>query len=431
MSRDIGLARDVAREADGSLQGLKAINAVCKKGIEPGRFLCLLEGGMDIASAKIKIRSRSFGTEKVFQGGFPMWFKRALCLLVCLTFAVAGFGCGSKDAPRADGTPINVAHQPYFHGLPSYIAVKKGWDKEAGLKMNIQMYVSGPPQNEALVSDTWEVGVYGSVPAMLAALRYGASIIAISNDESETNDLWVRADSPILKIKGKNPKYPEIYGSAEALKGKTIMLTIASTGHYAVMATLKALGVDEKDVKIVHMEQAQAMAAFEAGQGDVVQLWAPFGYIAEGKGWQKISSGQKAGVMIPGLVVANKKAMENPEKVAKWLGLYMRGLQEMKTNPAESVKFLADYYKENGQALDEKALKQEFALRPLYTVKEQLALFEKKDGKESKIEQDMSALADFFVQQGRIKPEEREKLLKSGLITDKVLKLVDAQQQKK
>lgn len=360
-----------------------------------------------------------------------MDFKRALCLLVCLAFVVVGLGCGSKEAPKADGASINVAHQPYYHGLPTYMGIKKGWDKEAGLKITTQIYASGPPMNEALASDKWEVGVYGSVPAMLAALRYGASIIAISNDESETNDLWVRPDSPILKVKGKNPKYPEIYGSAETVKGKTIMLTTASTGHYAVIATLRALGIDEKDVKIVHMEQSQAMAAFEAGQGDIVQLWAPFDYIAEGKGWKKMSSGKKAGVMVPGLAVASKKAMENPEKVAKWLALYMRGIQEMKTNPEGSLKFLGDYYKENGQTLDEKSLKQEFALRPLYTTAEQLALFSKKDGGASKIEQDMSAIADFFVQQGRIKPEEKEKLLKSGLITDKILKLVDAQQQKK
>jgi len=311
------------------------------------------------------------------------------------------------------------------------MAVKKGWDKEAGLKFNVQMYPSGPPQNEALASDKWEVGVYGSVPAMLGSLRYGASIIAISNDESETNDLWVRPDSPILKVKGKNPKYPGIYGSAETLKGKTILLTTASTGHYAVIATLRALGVDEKDVKIVHMEQAQALAAFAAGQGDIVQLWAPFDYLGENKGWKKMSSGKRAGVVIPGLIVASKKAMENPQKVAKWLALYLKGIQEMKTNPAECVTYLKDFYKENGLILDDKALKQEFALRPIYSTSEQLAMFAKKDGRPSEIEKDMSALAEFFVQQGRITPEEKERFLKSGLITDKVLKLVAEQQPNK
>jgi ABC-type nitrate/sulfonate/bicarbonate transport system substrate-binding protein len=357
--------------------------------------------------------------------------KRVLCLLVCLSFVLVSIGCTSKEGSKADGSSITVSHQACYHGLPTYLAVKKGWDKEAGLKVIVQMYASGPPQNEALASDKWEVGAYGSVPAMLASLRYGASIIAISNDESETNDLWVRPDSPILKVKGKNPKYPDIYGSAETLKGKTILLTTASTGHYAVIATLRALGVDEKDVKIVHMEQAQAMAAFEAGQGDIVQLWAPFDYLAESKGWKKMSSGQKAGVVILGLVVASKKAMDHPQKVARWLALYMRGIQEMKTNPEGSVKFLGDYYKENGLILDKKALKQEFALRPIYSTSEQLAMFAKKDGRPSEIERDMSALADFFVQQGRITPEEKEQFLKSGLITDKVLKLVAEQQQNK
>ena len=327
---------------------------------------------------------------------------------------------------QSQGTPqvIEVSHQPYYHALPTYMAIKKGLDKEAGLKINMQIYVSGPPQNEALASDKWEAGVYGSVPAMIAAIRYGASIIAISNDESETNDLWVRPDSPILKTKGANAKYPEIYGTPETVKGKTILLTTASTGHYAAIATLKALGVDEKDVKIVHMEQSQAMSAFEAGRGDIVQLWAPFGYIAESKGWVKMSSGRRANALIPGLVVASKKAMEkSPEKLAKWLALYMKGIQEMKTNPDGSRALLAAYYKENGQNLEDSALKQEFALRPLYDTKEQLALFAKKDGAPSQIEQWMSALADFFVEQGRITPEEKDKFMKGGFITDKILKM--------
>lgn len=360
--------------------------------------------------------------------------KRGLTLLLMfMLIAVLAVGCTSKEPAKEEKGPVVIAvsHQPYYHALPTYIAIQKGWAKDAGVDIKMQIYVSGPPQNEALASDKWEVGVYGSVPAMLASLRYGASIIAVSNDESETNDLWVRPDSPILKVKGKNPQYPEMYGSAELVKGKTILLTTASTGHFAAISTLKALGLDEKDVKIVHMEQSQAMAAFEAGQGDIVQLWAPFGYIAEGKGWKKMSSGKRAGANIPGLVVASKKAMENPEKVAKWLALYMRGIEYMKTNQDDAIKYLEKYYKENGQTLDEKALRQEFALRPIYTTSEQIGLFAKKDGKPSQIETWMGSLADFFVLQGRITAEEKEKFMKGGFITDKILLMVAAKEGKK
>jgi ABC-type nitrate/sulfonate/bicarbonate transport system substrate-binding protein len=78
---------------------------------------------------------------------------------------------------------------------------------------------------------------------MLANMRYGMKIIAISNDESETNDLWVRPDSPLLKTKGANPNYPNIYGSPEDWRGKKILCTTVSTGHYALTMTLKALGI--------------------------------------------------------------------------------------------------------------------------------------------------------------------------------------------
>ena len=180
------------------------------------------------------------------------------------------------------------------------MAMQKGWDKAEGLKTDFQLYMSGPPQNEALASNTWEVGAEGSVPAMLACLRYGAYIIALSDEEGATNNLWVRPNSPILKVKGYNPKYPEVYGSPQTVKGKTILLVTASTGHYAVIATLKALGMSEQDVKMVHMEPQQILPAFKAGQGDIAQLWPPFDYAANSKGLKEMSSVQRAGTPIPG-----------------------------------------------------------------------------------------------------------------------------------
>ncbi len=123
-------------------------------------------------------------------------------------------------------------------------------------------------------------------------------------------------------------------------------------------------------------------------------------------------------------MVSKKAADEHPEKVAKWLKLYMRGISEMKSNPTESAKLLKAYYNEHGLTLDDKALAQEFSLRPLFDTKEQLALFAKKDGAPSQVEKWMSDLADFFVQQGRITPAEKEKFMKGNYITDKFLKML-------
>ena len=359
-----------------------------------------------------------------------MRFKPWVVLTVMLLFAstLLTVGCSSSSPAPATGSKeqiIHVSHQPQTHGLPTYMAMQKGWDKAEGLKTDFQLYMSGPPQNEALASNTWEVGAEGTVPAMLACLRYGAYIIALTDEEGDTNDLWVRPNSAIAKVKGFNPKYPDVYGSPQTVKGKTILLVTASTGHYAVIATLKALGMSEQDVKMVHMEPQQILPAFEAGQGDIAQLWPPFDYAANNKGFKEMSSGKRAGVAILGAVVCSKKAFEeNPEKVAKWLKLYMRGIDAMKNDPSGSAKVLGAFYKDNGLNMDDKQLAVEIAQRPFFDLKQQLALFAKKDGGPSQVEQWMSDLADFFIQQGRITPAEKEKFMKGNYLNDKILKMI-------
>ncbi|MBZ4654838.1 MAG: aliphatic sulfonate transporter [Peptococcaceae bacterium] len=357
----------------------------------------------------------------------------ALVILIAFVLTACGSSAPKQEAAKTpDKLPlVRASHQPCMHALPTWMGIEKGWPKDHGIEIKYMFFPSGAPQIEAMAAGEWDVGAMGTVPALMAALRYGTYTIAISNDESETNDVWVRKDSPLLKTKGFNPKYPEIYGTPDDWKGKTILTTTVSTGHYAVVATLKALGLTEKDVKIVNMEQSQAIAAFESGQGDILQLWAPFDYIAEQKGFVKVSSGKRAGVDIPGAVVVRKEfADKNPELVVKWLDMYMRGIEHMKKDKADSTKFLGRYFRDYcGLKLDDTIAAKEFELRPLYDLDEQLKLFEKANGT-SKVDKAFADLAQFFVDQGRIKPEEKDKVLSSNFATDKFLKMLKEQRAK-
>jgi len=60
-------------------------------------------------------------------------------------------------------------------------------------------------------------------------------------------------------------------------------------------------------------------------------------------------------------------------------------------------------------------------------LKEQLALFEKKDGAPSEQEKRMAEVADFFVHEGRLTPEERDRFVKGNFVNDKILKMVASQ----
>jgi len=268
-------------------------------------------------------------------------------------------------------------------------------------------------QVEAGQAGEWDVGAIGTVPGLFAGVKYKQPLIAISNDESVTNNLMVRPDAfnTWLKDPGKD------------LKGKTFLVSTISTGHYAVVAYLKKIGLTENDVKIVHMEQSAILSAFLSGQGDVAQTWAPFNYMMEEKGMKVLSHGKDAGVVIPGGVVATKKfADEKPELVAKWLKGYMRGIDFMIDNPRESAKHLGKYFREKcGINLSDEVCLKEFELRPLFRVKQQLRMFERKDGKMSTVDKWMDDLAGYFVEVKKMDSRPDPKTY----ITDRYMKMVD------
>ena len=331
-------------------------------------------------------------------------------ILVAALLAV----CLAGTVSAAEQT-VNVSIQPCLHGMPPWWDVQTGRDKEAGLKFELQLYPSGAPLNEALAAGKWDVGMMGIPAALMAALRYDAKIIGISNDESETNDIWVRPDSPLLKTKGAVEGFPDIYGTPDDWKGKKVLVTTVSTGHYALTATLKALGLTDKDVQVTNIEQAQAVAAFDTNQGDIVVLWAPFSYMAEAKGWKKVSSGRAAKTMVPGFIVARKDFVEkDPELAARWLKTYMANIDRMIADPkgAEEAlkKFFTDFC---GLVLSPEVsalLSNEFTLRPLFPVAEQVKLLNDPNGAVKW----SSDFVNFFVSQGRLKDKDVEKLQKSN-----------------
>jgi ABC-type nitrate/sulfonate/bicarbonate transport system substrate-binding protein len=349
-------------------------------------------------------------------------------IVVVLISAFILTSCQSGKKEDALGTSsltaVKVGHQPYIHALPTYVAQLKGFYKDAGLNPTITQFSGGPAQNEALGSDQWEVGTMGAPGAIFGGVAYGLHIIAFSNDETDTTDLWVRPTSPLAKIKGANPKYPDIFGTPDQYKGKTILGPTATTCHFVVIATLKAVGVKEKEVKMLHMDVAQAFSAFKAGQGDIAALWSPFGYLAEKEGWVKISSARAAGVLLPGAVVASDKAMkEKPELVRKWAGVYFRAVDEENKDRQQTANWLFNFEKDNGIKLSAEDALKEVTLRPIRHPRNQQDWFTKPaNGGFSVGEKAIYDIVDFFIEQGRLKPEDKQKLIANKFVTDQFVK---------
>lgn len=348
---------------------------------------------------------------------FKHWMSVTAMLLVSLAMQNVVY---SADKVIKLDTTWQAEHETF---IPWY-AKEKGLDVAAGLDMKLLMFDSGMAQIEALPAKQWVLGATGAVPMMFGALRHDAYLLGLANDESALNSVLVRPDSPILKTKGFNPKHPEVFGSPESVKGKTILVTTISSGHYAMSLWLKSLGLTDKDVIIKNMDPAQCVAAFEKGIGDAVVLWAPQLFNGMKKGWKVASDVQKAGGLITIVLLGEKKFCdENPETVARFLKLYFEGIDNLKANQAALVPEYVKFLKWGGLNLGEDEAKMDLDLHKVFTLQEQLKMFDASSG-ESSIQAWQKDLITFFTELGKLKPAEGEKL-KAGLyVTDKFMKMI-------
>jgi len=344
---------------------------------------------------------------------------------VVMMVAVSVFIWAGMAAAQQKLTSLKISHQPEFETFPTWLAMQEGLDKKAGLGLKLVYFDSGMPQIEALPAKQWDIGATGGVPMMMAALRYGAYMIGMTHDDGFNNMVMVRADSPILKVKGANPKFPEVYGSAELVKGKTVLTTTVSSGHYALSSWLKVLGLKDADVKIQNLEQGQAVAAFDSGKGDIVSLWAPFSMTGLSKGWKMAANGPQCGANIPLVWVVGKEwGNKNAQQVARFLKLYFQMIDRQKKETVAQAPMYQKFLKEwAGMDMSPEFVKMDIDLHPMYDLKKNLEIFDSSKGPSPAFKQ-MSAIADFFTENKRFKPEEREKVLKTPFITDKFLKLV-------
>jgi ABC-type nitrate/sulfonate/bicarbonate transport system substrate-binding protein len=294
---------------------------------------------------------------------------------------------------EAPAEKIGVSYQPSLYwALPFYIASQKNWWKEVGLDPSFAVFPAGAPQVAAAQAGSWDVGGTGSVPAILGAARFGLITIGLTNDESKTNVLMVRAD-----------RRAAILNDPKQLAGQKLLVTTNSTADFAARNCLKKWGLGPRDLRFVNLGQAQIISAVIADAGEVVGVWAPNTYTLEEKAnAQVICSGADAGAVVPGaLVVRAEYAKAHPAEIAKFLAVYLRGWGWAKANPKEAHAMTKRFYAEGGVEVSDRAIDQEFALRPTYPLDAQLKLMARGAGA-SEVDTWFAQIGGFMAEVGTI-----------------------------
>jgi sulfonate transport system substrate-binding protein len=250
-------------------------------------------------------------------------------LLALSVIAVTGLGvaaCSSSSSsssstaaaastPASASASASPSSSVNLSSVTLNVGDQKGTGAEAILKaagllstlpfhVNWSDFTSGPPMLEAMASGSVDVGGVGDAPPVFAAAG-GEGVEIVGAREVPTGD-----QDAILVPKGSS------ITTIAQLKGKKIAYGSGSSGNYQMLTVLTAAGLTTKDVTLVNLQPADALAAFTSGAVDAWDIWPPYVQQAVAQDGAKVlARGSQYGSPYS-YEVASKAAVANPAKAA-------------------------------------------------------------------------------------------------------------------
>lgn len=199
----------------------------------------------------------------------------ARSILITL-FCTLGFAAAAQ---AADLQPLLVANQKA--SLKVLLEVS-GELKNLPYEIQFSEFPAAAPLGEALNAGAVDVGALGDAPYVFA-LGAGAPIKVVSIAHAEG-----RTITAILAQKGSP------LDSALDLKGKKIVTTRGSIGHFLAIKALRDVGLSTSDVQFIYLMPSESRILLDNGSADAWSTWDPYITIATTQHQAKVLvSGEK------------------------------------------------------------------------------------------------------------------------------------------
>jgi sulfonate transport system substrate-binding protein len=156
---------------------------------------------------------------------------------------------------------------------------------------------------EAMASGSVDIGGVGDAPPVFAASGGEAvEIVGARQTNGDQDALLVPKNSPITSI--------------QQLKGKKIAYGSGSSANYNLLTVLTKASLTPKDVTLVNLQPALALAAFTSGSVDAWDIWPPYVQQAVAQDGAKVLATGSGYGSPYSFEVASKSAVANPDKAA-------------------------------------------------------------------------------------------------------------------
>jgi NitT/TauT family transport system substrate-binding protein len=259
----------------------------------------------------------------------------------------AGAALGALALPRParaqSGAKIRIGYWPIAAGLPFYVAVERGFFKQAGIDVEPLKFAGAQQVMEAMLSGRADGSANGTGSANLAIGEIaspGLFKIIVSNPSNAQHvldEFLVAKDNPvkaIAELKGKK------VGSGPGIQNVTLCKTV-----------LERSGAT--DTTVVELPIGQHVASIAAGQIDAVYTLEPTGTVGRLNGITRVLEAGVISKYILGNALApwfggsasltTEFIRKAPDETKKYIAAYVKGVEFVRQQPSEARQYLKGY----------------------------------------------------------------------------------------
>lgn len=338
--------------------------------------------------------------------------KKMLPLIIITLVLISSVLFAQGSAEKSGPVKIRVGTMPNHIGVPIQYAAENGLYEAAGLDVEVILFPTGAPINEALSAE--KIDLAGSGMASVFALASGDAYWLGDYVKTVAGlGVYVRPDSPVLKQTGNVPGKPRVYGSKDTVKGLVILGALGTSDQFEAVAWAQSFGLTGNDIKMLNMDRGPAVQAFKTGQGDAIACGGPpYNYELEAAGFiQAAGLTDVSGMDIADGMLGRKKFIDAyPQEVQKFVEVTYSVIDKLYASDDMVAKYAMDFYNKNGKNYTEKMMLGEIADKD-YIGKVTITSPDYRFGST------MVGMGGFYVTDGKIEPE-LEKNISSSLRPD-------------
>lgn len=307
-----------------------------------------------------------------------------------------------------DQEPLRIGIMPHQMGVSIYYADKYGLFEEAGINVDVAIFGGGAAINEAFGAGALDGAISGLASVYSLANKLVTMVGEVDTVGSDC--LVVRNDSDILSVQGEIPEHPEMYGSAETLRGKSFIAQLGQSHQFYVLKYISQFGLTEDDITFINMEDTAGPQAYANGNGDVLGTKMPYCYdlcVTDGGYTIAATVADATGIEIKDPILFTPETIANRREEVKIFLQVVYGLIDKWGADYDAYKeAVREYYEENGREFDDAKIDYEFSQNRLLTSSVI-------SGSDYFMGDGMQAVADFYGTTGAIAPENVDNVYKS------------------